>query len=336
MKGIPLARSVFLMPFASVLTDVGAPTTKLLEKYRLPTSLEENFDHYVPLLPAIEFAANAQQSQGISDFGHLAGNLFHFDDLTEQLQTSVLQSATLFAALKQLVRLAPIEDTITRMWFERDECNLRVCSALIGTKGMRHLEHSQWLQNLPVIYIVRQFTGPNWSPATIAFEARYTPSLETQSKWPNTRFLSGQHASWIDIPISQLSLPSRASSMRQAAPAPAPEEVVHDSSDIVGALQLMLPAYLTGTLPSIAEAAEMAGTSVRSLQRQLSFAGLTYSKLIDQARYRVAAALLGNSDVRIIDAAFAAGYDDPAHFTRAFRRMAGVTPRAFRENLRVA
>jgi AraC-like DNA-binding protein len=37
-------------------------------------------------------------------------------------------------------------------------------------------------------------------------------------------------------------------------------------------------------------------------------------------------------DAKIIDVAYATGYADPAHLARAFRRMAGVTPREFREN----
>lgn len=330
MKAIPLTRCVFLMPFADILTDVGAPTPKLLEKYRLPASLEESFNHFVPILPAIDFAVAGQRSQGISDIAYLAAKRLSFDDLTEQLQASVLQAPTLYAALKQLVRLAPIEDTNLRIWLERDEHSLKVYSVLAGTRGLPHLEHSQWLQNLPIIYIVRQFTGPDWAPATIAFEARYTPSLETRSHWPNTRFRSGEHASWIDIPISLLSLPSRASRMRQAPRAP--DAVVHGNSDVIGTLKMMLPAYVSGTLPSIADIAEMAGTSVRSLQRHLLLAGLTYSGLIHQVRYEIASKMLANSEAKIIDAAAAAGYDDPAHFTRAFRRIAGVTPREFRRN----
>jgi len=46
----------------------------------------------------------------------------------------------------------------------------------------------------------------------------------------------------------------------------------------------------------------------------------------------VAVGVLGNREAKIIDAAFAAGYDDPAHFARAFRRIAGVTPREFRRD----
>ena len=82
------------------------------------------------------------------------------------------------------------------------------------------------------------------------------------------------------------------------------------------------------------QAAEMMGVSTRSLQRRLSLAGLTYSALLEQARFNNAAKLLGDTDIKIIDVAFASGYADPAHFTRAFRRISGCTPREFRERSR--
>lgn len=53
MKPIPLTRCVFLMPFNELLADIGTPTTSLLAKFHLPTSLEEKADQYVPLLPTI-------------------------------------------------------------------------------------------------------------------------------------------------------------------------------------------------------------------------------------------------------------------------------------------
>jgi AraC-like DNA-binding protein len=51
---------------------------------------------------------------------------------------------------------------------------------------------------------------------------------------------------------------------------------------------------------------------------------------VQQARFETAAHLLQDSQVKVIDAAYAAGYDDPSHFTRAFKQLAGVSPRRYR------
>jgi len=80
-------------------------------------------------------------------------------------------------------------------------------------------------------------------------------------------------------------------------------------------------------LPSVAEAA---GTSVRSLQRHLAASNLSFARLVDEARFEAASALLCDPDVRIVDVSAELGYTDHANFTRAFRRWAGVPPLEFR------
>ncbi|BBC03302.1 hypothetical protein BE61_87680 [Bradyrhizobium elkanii USDA 61] len=104
--------------------------------------------------------------------------------------------------------------------------------------------------------------------------------------------------------------------------------------DIIATLKLMLPSYLDQGLPALAEVAEMAGASARSLQRKLAYAGMTYSDLLDIIRFENASKLLRDTDSKIIEIAFSSGYTDPAHFTRAFRRISGVTPREFRAQSR--
>jgi len=331
MNGIPLTRCQFLIPFAEIHGEIGAPTATLLTKFRLPTSLEEKADHFVPILPAIRFAEAAQRSQGITDFGFQASRRLQFFHLSEKLRTIIGHSPTLFTALQQVCKWAPLEDTVLNMWLERCDDRVRICSRLAKTTGLLHLEHSQWLQNVFPIHIVRQFAGPDWIPSTIAFEAHYTPSRETQSFWPNTRFLSNQPASWIDVHVSQLSLPNLANEL---PPNPHEDEAQTSPDEIVRTLKLMLPSYLDEGTPTITEIAEMGGISVRSFQRMLSNMGLSYSGLVDVVRFENAAKLLRHTDAKVIDVAFSSGYTDPAHFTRAFRRISGITPREFRKQWR--
>lgn len=332
MANIPLARSQFLLPFVGILDEIGAPTTSLLEKFRVPSPLETKSNLYVPLLPTIRFVETAQGTQGIKDFGFLASQRLHFSHLREKTRALIAHSPTLLVALRHACNEASREDTILSMWIEHQSDHVRVCSSLARTNGLLHLEHSQWLQNIFSIYIVRQFAGLNWTPTTIAFQARYMPSAATQSFWPNTRFLSGQHAAWISIPISCLSLSNRSTEL---SPPLDGHEDGPSGYDIVEILKLMLPSYLDEEVPTLAEVAEMAGVSTRTFQRKLSDVDLTYSDILDTVRFESASTLLRDTDSKIIEVAFASGYSDPAHFSRAFRRISGVTPRQFREQSRV-
>lgn len=327
MSVIPLTRCQFLMPFADICDEIGAPTEALLSKLRLPVSLEEKADHYIPIQLAIRFAETAQRSQGITDIGFQAARRLQFCHLSERLRTAIRFSPTLFVALQQLCKWVPLEDTNVSAWLERDADRVRICKSA-GTSYVPHLENSQWLQNVMSMHVVRQFAGAHWVPATMAFGACYEPSPETRSLWQNTRFISDQNSSWIDIPVSFLDLPNLASE----TPAPSHDDGVGPSRhEIVSAVKLMLPSYLDDRIPTIAEIAEMAGTSIRSLQRKLSSAGVTYSDLLDGIRFENAAKLLRDTNAKIIDVAFSSGYTDPAHFTRAFRRFSGITPSEFRD-----
>lgn len=332
MANIPLTRGQFLLPFVSILDDIGAPTETLLERSRLPSSLPEKSDLYLPLLPALRFVETAQRSQGIEDFGFLAARRLNFSHMREKTRALIAHSPTLLVALRHACYWASREDTILSMWIEHDTDHVRVCSRLAGTTGLLHLKYAQWIQNVFPIYIVRQFAGPDWMPTAIAFESSYAPSPTTRSSWPNVRFLSDQHAAWVSVPITHLSLSNR--SPPSFAP-PRDQEDGPSGYDIVELLKLMLPAYLDEGTTALADVADIAGVSTRTLQRKLAHLGLTYSDILETARYENASRLLRDTDCRIIDVAFSSGYTDPAHFSRAFRRMTGVTPREFRQQSRL-
>jgi AraC-like DNA-binding protein len=76
--------------------------------------------------------------------------------------------------------------------------------------------------------------------------------------------------------------------------------------------------------------AETMGTSVRTLQRRLRATGVTYSEVVQRARRTAAQQMLKDHSAGIATVARALGYSDPAHFTRAFQRWTGFTPRDFR------
>ena len=100
--------------------------------------------------------------------------------------------------------------------------------------------------------------------------------------------------------------------------------------DLASSLRRLLTAYLSDGAPPIKRAAELAGMSVRTLQRRLAQADLSYSDLVKQARFELASTMLRNTDRKIIDIAYELGYTDPAHFTRAFGRLAGLSPNEYR------
>jgi len=99
---------------------------------------------------------------------------------------------------------------------------------------------------------------------------------------------------------------------------------------LIGATRDAIRRRLGQGAPTIEEIAGALGVRVRTLQRRLAANGITYSWLVGQVRVEEAKRLLRETNLTHTKIAAALAYSDPAHFTRAFVRWTGATPRAYR------
>lgn len=81
---------------------------------------------------------------------------------------------------------------------------------------------------------------------------------------------------------------------------------------------------------TVAALAEALGEAPRSLQRNLSRAGLSYTRLLAQARCSAASWWLMRTATPIAEVGFVSGYSDQPRFTRDFRKRVGMTPQRYR------
>jgi AraC-like DNA-binding protein len=98
----------------------------------------------------------------------------------------------------------------------------------------------------------------------------------------------------------------------------------------VSSLETVLLSYLQEDNLSIELAAELCGTSKRSLQRKLKEMGTNYREVLGRTRFRAACEMLQNQNMAVADIALHLEYSDGSHFGRAFRRIAGVSPCVYR------
>ena len=103
------------------------------------------------------------------------------------------------------------------------------------------------------------------------------------------------------------------------------------ATDFTGTLEQLLQTYVKESDLAIEFASKLCDTSTRSLQRKLAEAGIHYSTVLDQVRFDAATKLLQDPEMSVTDVAHNLGYSDSSHFSRAFRRLAGVSPRAYRQ-----
>lgn len=132
-------------------------------------------------------------------------------------------------------------------------------------------------------------------------------------------------------------LPAAASWLRAPALAAELDAIVADASDVapvVVELRRWLDAHLADA--SLARAAKAMRRAPRSLQRDLEHARSTFQHEVGAARIRLAKRLLIDSASSLTEIAYDVGCASPQHFSTLFRRVAGVTPSAFRARDRTA
>lgn len=99
--------------------------------------------------------------------------------------------------------------------------------------------------------------------------------------------------------------------------------------DVVGVVAAQLRGQLMGGEVSIDRTARALETSTRTLQRALERAGTDFRSLANAVRLQRAKELL-RTEAPITEIAIGLGYSAPAHFSRAFRKGAGMTPQEYR------
>lgn len=86
--------------------------------------------------------------------------------------------------------------------------------------------------------------------------------------------------------------------------------------------------------PSLEAIAERLHVTPRTLIRRLKAGDTSYRALLDAARLDCAAALLDDPRLTVSEVGERLGYSDPANFGRAFRKLTGTTPAAWRRGAR--
>ncbi|MGF1612848.1 MAG: helix-turn-helix domain-containing protein [Gammaproteobacteria bacterium] len=332
LKPIPLLRSAYLKIYITLLQQAGVGVESELNRNKLPIRASKQTDGHIPLLPALTFVHQMEQIGAVEDFGLEAGRRIAFHDLSPHLQRRLSQATTLDAALKIWCALAHTENSHAHYAMVLEGQRLKVTSSLAADSAMTVFRCSEWLPIMMLITVMRQFVGRTWCPTQIAFRSHDPLSVLARKEFPSTHFLVGQPQCFIELPTSLLGRVGRADArpVSQEASASARQPFPTSPPDFPSSLVMALRAYLCDGYPPIQLAATIVGTSIRTLQRRLSEFGLSYSELVQRARFEVATELLRNPDYKVLDTAYALGYRDPSHFARAFRRTAGISPRAFR------
>ena len=335
MSAIPIFRSAHLLPYLTFLRELGAPVEKELRRAKLPAEIPDKPDGYLPKLPVLVFLDNISQREGIDECGLRTAHYQKTNRLTQLLFSHIAGAPTLKSALELFARFVRIEDVSVKLWLAYETNHVRVCiHDSTPDVTATNLRIADWTQLTLFLKIIQMFTGNNWYPKRMGFAANASLHNYAYAQFPNTELHINQQYSWIEMPYHLLTL----SSASHAQPSTTKIAAISETSldiNLPTALMHLINSYLHDDTLSINTLAEISGMSLRSLQRRLSETGTSYSELLEQVRIEKSMEMLENFESKIIDVAYSMGYSDPSHFSRAFRRVTGFSPRIYRQQLAV-
>ncbi len=331
---LPLVRTATFLPFRNFLCEIGLPVDRLSQKYKLPASAMDDPEGLLPLHGICHYLDDAACREGITELGFQVGlrtpiaSLGHFGLL-------IRRAVTLWDALHTAQRLISTLTTGSNIRIEKAGGTVWVHhQMLIGdTPGSRHADAFGLMM---LVNLIRLATSERWRPPAVRLPIAPECAVADLEMFQAAALQFNRASSAIALPTMLLTEPLQQQTAHGCIDHGRLHELLKSSapaSDLCGSVQQFLRSQIPNGHTDISAAAEAAGLSVRTLQRQLRQKGCDYSRLLDQARFRLAVELLRDTGIRIVDIALHLGYGDTANFTRAFRRWTGVPPQEFRRSV---
>jgi AraC-like DNA-binding protein len=328
MEPIGLTRVSILTPIVSYLHEIAAPVEELLVTSGVPGSALMDPETLIPTTAAPRLLREAARTQGIGDVGVKAGETAELEGLGV-FGRLIRRSRTLGDAVQAVVEYHRMFSSNCRMWLSDRGDQMELCQAFTNRIDDDWQQASHYMLML-MLGVLRLGAPPNWRPAEVRLQTGKCATLGNVERLSDVYLEFAQPSTAIVFPRAFLASPLASmvgdgvSDDLEAWQATAP------LGDFVGSMLQVIETLSWEAYPDIRTTARALDMSVRTLQRRLAAGGCTHEGLIDRTRFATAASLLEETDAKILDLALALGYSDHAHFTRAFHRWAGCSPRAFR------
>jgi AraC-like DNA-binding protein len=326
---VELVRVRYLVDHVWAYERLGGNVDRLLREARLSPTLLESPQGVVPLQRLAQLVLAATREVGPSLGAAAAPH--RLSDLGE-LGAHLSRAASLRQAFDRFARLARAEATGATFFSTHHRGSLWLCRAALPGFDERLLVQVERYVVEVLLSIARHWLGPTWRPEELWLLSEPQAGDDPFAEIPRIRY----RAPMLGFPVSL-----RDAHDTTAPPSTDPGTPSHgdplplDELSFVESLARLIETHLPAGRVSLPELSELLGTSPRTIQRRLDEHGTVYSSLLADVRQNLALTRLRTTDAPVTEIAQELGYSDSAHFARAFRRWAGVSPLELRRRLRM-
>ncbi len=324
---IHLVKAAFHTQFKSAMESCGVSADYYFKRVNLPTEVSDP-ESLMPVKPLYQLANIVAIEEHIPDFGSRVAQLTPWHKVLS-LGPLIQASADLNQLLEKFCEIASSQSSSVLLTLVDEGTNFSFCyTNSLFYKGDIQME---LYRITSMIQLVQLATGIQWRPETARLEM---PRIEIADACPlltKSEIAFSQPDSAISIQRNLLELPVHLE---------IPTSLTTDKNiqadlytNFSDAIDQIIKTYSITKNTSIEEIAEIADTSVRTLQRRLKDKGLKYNDLLNRAKFIYAKQQLRDTQLSIKAISDSLGYSDTAHFSRAFQRWSGFSPSKFRKGL---
>jgi AraC-like DNA-binding protein len=321
-----------VLAFADVLRSLGVDADELLASVGLHAQRLEEPGARIALREMNTLVALGRERSGEPGIGIYMG-------LQRRLSTygflglAAMHARTLRQALELAVEFAPTVSTAVGLRFEADErlASLRLIenADLEPVRDVVLIAMSIGLTRIGATLTGREISGHACLalPKPIYYERFADQLFDARFDQPDTRIVFDARS--LDLPLVNPDNATLRLARDQCERALA--ELQHGASFVDCVRRLIVDARGFRTLEQVAERLHL---SPRTLRRRLAAYGVNFGDLIDGERQKQAEFLLRSSERELSWICEQLGYATLPNFVRAFKRWTGITPAAYRRNLR--
>lgn len=326
---IRFTRAAALVHLRGLLDTMGVPAERLLNQAGIPPSLTLSDNALVPTELTHRLVELTTDAIGMPSLViKLAENecAYDFGSYGAELRRAV----TVYDYLKTGIERIGTWSSGVRFWLSREGDRLRFSQFTYGRPGIGRSLADVYTLTV-TLAMLRRFLGEQWRPGDLRVMTNDPEVFGPNGRLFGAPVLLGQPHSSFTLPVRHLGRPIPPElRLAQGNGGVSTEAVVPIPEHFVDGVETTIEVLLAAGRLDIDTVAGAAGLTRRTLQRRLLAYGVSYRRLVNQTRTRLAAQWLAKTDLRIADIAAALGYRDSSNFTRAFCSQAGTSPRSYR------
>lgn len=310
--------------FADMLDEIDGDTYALLRAATIPSDIHTDTDYdYLPESALKNFFEVLAQHMNEERAGWLFLRTCR-EHYVPELIAAMPKQPTLRATLEALANQLQTRSTGAKVYLQHSANSWWLVRDKAGVNEP-WFKYAEMFSVICMAEVLRALTNHQWSPARIGIQSQNRDGFSRLPSLEHAQFYVERPVTALEIPVSLLDFPVQVSSPKRSATSIALEFLSFKEQ-----FTLAITPYLSmGKLP-IKLAAEILRLNVRTLQRRLSAEKIIYKPFIEQLVFDEVKRRLCETDESITQLANRYGYSDSAHFTRSFKRVAGVTPSAYR------